>query len=253
MNPSALLQVENHGELRVLTLNRPAALNALNRALAGALAESLSEAQTDASITAVILSGAGERAFCAGVDLKEAQAITAAEVPGWFAIISECYRQILVLDKPVIVALNGIAAGAGYQMALVADWRIGHSRTRMAQPEINAGLPSIMGSYFMRFYLPFGVNQELSYSGRQLHAEECRRLGLLNELVPPAELAEATRVRARALAAISSVTFRATKSRFREPVLAGFDAARAAAISGMQEAYAAGEPQRRIAEFLAKH
>lgn len=252
MNDTSLVLAEDHGDVRVLVLNRPAALNALNRALARAVIVALQGAQADNRVAAVVMTGAGERAFCAGVDLTEAQALTASDVPTWFTDISECYRQILLVDKPVIAALNGVAAGGGYQMTLMADWRIGHARTRMTQSEINAGLPSIMGAYLMRFYLPHSLNQELSYSGRVMHAEECRRLGLLNELVPPAELFDAARVQARVLAAKAAVAFIATKARFREHVLAGFDDARAAAIAGMQAAYAAGEPQRRMAEFLAK-
>ncbi|MSR15784.1 MAG: enoyl-CoA hydratase/isomerase family protein [Gammaproteobacteria bacterium] len=252
MNGATLVLTEDRGEIRVLSLNRPAALNALSRAMANAIVAALRQAHSDPAVAAVVLTGVGERAFCAGVDLKEAQALTVAEVPAWFTEISECYRQILLVDKPVVVALNGVAAGGGYQMALVADWRIGHPRTRVTQPEINAGLPSIMGAYLMRFYLPLSLNQELSFSGRILHAEECRRLGLLNEIVPALELTETAYAQARALAAKSRVAFVATKARFREEVLAGFESARAAAIAGMQAAYAAGEPQRRMAEFLTK-
>jgi enoyl-CoA hydratase/carnithine racemase len=250
-DPALVLTTDQDG-IRILALNRPRALNALNRALAAAIVAALRDADAAADVRAVVLTGAGERAFCAGVDLDEAQALTVAEVPPWFAVISECYRQILVVDKPVVAALNGVAAGGGYQMGLVADWRIGHTRTRMTQPEINAGLPSVMGAYLMRFHLPHSINQELSYTGRIMHAEECRRLGLLNELVPPDELAEAAILRARDLAAKSPAAFRATKARFRSLVLSGFAEARAAASAGMQAAYAAGEPQARMRAFLDK-
>jgi enoyl-CoA hydratase/carnithine racemase len=249
--PPVLLSSER-GRVRVLTLNRPSALNALSRELAAAIVEALRLAHDDPAVGAVILTGAGERAFCAGVDLREAAAMTAAEVPAWFALISECYRQVLLTDKPVISALNGVAAGGGYQIALVSDWRIGHSRTRLTQPEINAGLPSIMGSYLMRFYLPLGVNQELSYSGRLVHAEEGRRLGLINELCNPDELEESALARANELSGKAHSAFVSTKQRFREAVLEGFEAARSAAIAGMQAAYHAGEPQIRMQQILAR-
>jgi enoyl-CoA hydratase len=252
MHDVELVHIEDHGGVRLLRLNRPAALNALNRALARAIVAALQVANGDPAVAAIVMTGAGERAFCAGVDLKEAQSLTVADIPAWFTDISECYREILLVDKPVVVALNGVAAGGGYQMALVADWRVGDARTRMTQPEINAGLPSIMGAYLMRFYLPLSLNQELSYSGRLLHAEECRRWGLLNDIVPPAELIDAANRQARVLAAKSAVAFMATKARFRDHVLSGFADAREAAIAGMQAAYAAGEPQRRMAQFLAK-
>lgn len=252
MTEQPLVLSTDRDDVRVLALNRPRTLNALNRALARAVVAALHAAAATPSVRAVVLTGAGERAFSAGVDLAEAQGLTAADVPAWFTDLSECYRQILLLDKPVIAALNGVAAGGGYQLGLVADWRIGHTRTRMTQPEINAGLPSIMGSYLMRFHLPHGVNQELSYSGRIVHAEECRRLGLLNELVTPDELADAAFFRARDLAHKSPAAFRATKARFRALLLDGFEDARAAAIAGMQAAYAAGEPQALMRKFLAK-
>lgn len=252
MNDRALVIAADHEGVRTLTLNRPRALNALDRALARTLVDALSAAASASHVRAVLLTGSGERAFCAGVDLEEAVDLTVADIADWFTGISECYRQLLMIDKPVVAALNGVAAGGGYQLALVADWRIGHTRTRLAQPEINAGLPSIMGSYLMRFYLPHGINQELSYSGRLVHAEECRRLGLLNELVPPEELIETATHRAHELAGKSPAAFRATKARFRDHLLDGFEEARQAAIHGMQQAYAAGEPQARMRAFLER-
>jgi enoyl-CoA hydratase/carnithine racemase len=245
-----LVLTEQQGVVRCIALNRPSALNALTRALAAALVDALREADRDSDVGAIVLTGVGERAFCAGVDLAEAVALTPGDIPAWFTGISQCYRQILEVDKPVIIALNGVAAGGGYQMGLVADWRIGHPGTRMSQPEINAGLPSIMGSYLMRFHLPHGINQALSYTGQALDATQCQHLGLLNELVPQPQLAAAALSRARDLADRSPQAFRATKSRFREQILAGFDAARAAAIAGMQAAYAAGEAQRHMQAFL---
>lgn len=242
--------IEQQGEVRCIAINRPGALNALTRALAAALVDALSDAAKDSYTRAIVLTGVGARAFCAGVDLAEAVKLTPADIPAWFTGISQCYRQILEVDKPVVTALNGVAAGGGYQMGLVADWRIGHPGTRMSQPEINAGLPSIMGSYLMRFHLPHGLNQALSYTGQILDAAQCQQLGLLNEVVPPAELATAALARARDLAGRSSQAFRATKARFRDQVLAGFDEARAAAIAGMQAAYAAGEAQARMHAFL---
>ena len=249
MEPPLEITTDTQG-IRLLKLNRPAALNALSRALAGAIVEGLVAADAAPEVRAIVLSGSGERAFCAGIDLAEASVLTVAEIAPWFTLISNCYRQIMLVNKPVIVALNGVAAGAGYQMALVGDWRIGHSRTRLLQPEINVGLPSIMGAYLMGFHLSASLNQELSYTGRIMHAEECRRHSLLNELVTPEEFHDATHARALALAALSPSAFRATKARFRAQVFAGFEEARLAAIEGMEAAYAAGEPQARMARFL---
>jgi len=252
MPEAAPLRVSERDGVRLLTLHRPRALNAITRELANALGRALEDAGRDGGVRAVVLTGSGERAFSTGVDLEEAASLTPAEVPSWFTALSECYLRVLRLDKPVVAALNGLALGGGYQLGLVADWRIGHLRTRLGQPEVNAGVPSIMGSYLMRFYLPLGINQELSYTGRLLHAEEGRRLGLLNELVPPEELDDAAFERARELAHRPALAFRATKARFRDHVLEGFEDARAAAIAGMQAAFVAGQAQAAMKAFLAR-
>ena len=122
----------------------------------------------------------------------------------------------------------------------------------MAQPEINAGLPSIMGSYLMTLHLPWSLNQELSYTGRMMEADECRRLGLLNDLVEPPELLPRAFARAGELASKAPTAFRATKARFRELTLRGFEEAFRAVVRGMEESYASGEPQAIMARFLAR-
>lgn len=250
MNAITPLLAADRDGVRTLTLNRPAALNALSRGLAAAFVQALREAAADRAVAAVVVTGSGDRAFCAGVDLAEAAGLGVADIPDWFGAISACYREVLLTDKPVIVALNGVAAGGGYQIALVADWRLGCARTRLLQPEILAGLPSIMGAYLMRFHLPLGLNQELSYTGRAVHADECRRLGLLNELTASESLAEAAFERARDFARRPSTAFKATKARYRAQILAGFDEAREAAIAGMQASYAAGVAQDCMRRFL---
>jgi enoyl-CoA hydratase/carnithine racemase len=235
--------------IAVITFNRPQHLNALSTPLAREIVAALEAAGADEAVKGIVLTGAG-RGFSAGVDLNEALSLTVADIEPWFRRVAACYRQILLVEKPVVAALNGIAAGGGYQMSLVSDWRIGHTGTRMSQPEINAGLPSIMGAYWMSLHLPWALNQELSYTGRIMEAEECRRVGLLNELVETAELLPRAKARAAFLAGKSPTAFRNTKARFRELAFAGYDAAYAAAVAGMQASYANGEPQAVMLRFL---
>ena len=243
--------VEDIGANRVISLNRPERLNAVNRQLARDVVASLRAANVDDGVRASVLTGSG-RAFSAGAERREASALSVGDIEPWFRDVSGCYRQILLTDKPVVAALNGTAAGAGFQIALVSDWRVGDSQTRMAQPEINAGLPSIMGSYLMTFHVPWSLNQELSYSGRAMDAEECRRLGLLNDLVEPADVLPRALTRAEELAGKARLAFRATKARFRELVLRGFDEAYLAVVRGMEDSYASGEPQKIMTRFLTE-
>ena len=240
------------GGIAVLTLNRPQALNAVSIELAESLAAALEECGGDDATRAIVLTGAGDRAFSAGVDLREASTMEVARIEEWFGTVCRTYTGILAVDKPVVVALNGLAAGAGFQIALVSDLRVGHPGIRMGQPEINAGLPSIMGSYWMTLHLGWAKNQELSYTGRFMDCDECERLGLLAAVV------EANRVIGRAkelageLAAKAPLAFRRTKARFRELAMRGFEEAFRAGTLGQQAAYARGEPQAIMANFLRR-
>jgi enoyl-CoA hydratase/carnithine racemase len=246
-----LVLVESHDELAVVTLNRPQALNALNAALRREVAETMGRLGADDRVRAVILRGAGDRAFCAGLDLKEARQVTPEEVEARFGEMRAMYESLRALEKPLVAALNGVAAGAGFQMALLSDLRLGHSGTRMGQPEINAGLPSIMGSYLMTLHLGLARNLELSLTGRLMDAEEAARIGLLNRVVPREELMNESLRLAGELGAKAPTAVRWTKRRFREITQAGFDAAARAAVQAQQEAYRQGEPQRIMEAFAA--
>jgi enoyl-CoA hydratase/carnithine racemase len=246
------LLCERQDGIVLLSFNRPHALNAMTTRMARETVAALDACASDRSVDAVILAGAGERAFCAGVDLEEAHTLEARQVRHWFKQVARVYRTILEIDKPVIAALNGIAAGAGFQCALVSDLRVGCTRTRLSQPEIKAGLPSIMGSYWMTLHLPWGLNQELSYTGRELDAAESLRHALLNDLVQPEALLPRARARAQEVCEKSGPAFRRTKARFRKLALAGYDAAFKAAVKGMEASYRQGEAQRIMGAFLAR-
>ena len=240
------------GGIAVLTLNRPKALNAISIELAEGLVGALEECGADPATRAVVLTGAGERAFSAGVDLREASTMEVSRIEAWFGTVCRAYAAILAIDKPVVAALNGLAAGAGFQIALVSDLRVGHPGTRMGQPEINAGLPSIMGSYWMTLHLGWAKNQELSYTGRFMDCAECERLGLLAAVVETGEVLGRAKELAGELAAKAPVAFRRTKARFRELAMRGFEEAFRAGTLGQQAAYAEGVPQAIMASFLAR-
>ena len=238
--------------IAVLTLNRPRALNAVSIELAEALVAALADCGTDPGTRAVVLTGTGDRAFSAGVDLRDASTMDAARIEDWFGTVCRAYTSILAVDKPVVAALNGLAAGAGFQIALVSDLRVGHPGIRMGQPEINAGLPSVMGSYWMTLHLGWAKNQELSYTGRFMDCDECERLGLLAAVVPAERVPGRAKELAGELAAKAPVAFRRTKARFRELAMRGFEDAFRAGTLGQQAAYAAGEPQAIMADFLRR-
>lgn len=248
-----VVRIERDGDgIAVLTLNRPRALNAVSIALAEALSAALDECGADPATRAVVLTGAGDRAFSAGVDLREASTMEVSRIEEWFGTVCRAYTGILAVDKPVVAALNGLAAGAGFQIALVSDLRVGHPGIRMGQPEINSGLPSVMGSYWMTLHLGWSKNQELSYTGRFMDCDECERLGLLAAVVEADRVLDKAKELAGELAAKAPVAFRRTKARFRELAMRGFEEAFRTGTLGQQAAYAEGEPQAIMASFLGR-
>ncbi|MEM7423162.1 MAG: enoyl-CoA hydratase-related protein, partial [Pseudomonadota bacterium] len=124
--------------------------------------------------------------------------------------------------------------------------------TRLGQPEINAGIPSVMGSYWMSLHLGWSINQELSMTGRTMDAAEARHYGLLNRVVEPDKVIPTACDLADHLAGKLPTAWARTKKRFREVALSGFDEAFRAGVLGQQEAFAKGEPQAFIDDFFAK-
>jgi enoyl-CoA hydratase/carnithine racemase len=144
-----------------------------------------------------------------------------------------------------------VAAGSAFQVALLADFRIGHAGVRMGQPEINSGIPSTTGPWIMREILGIARTIDLTLTGRMMEAPECLALGLINRMVPAEQvLPEAVRL-GEELAAKPPVAMRLNKQRFREMTEAGFRDCLEAGMRLQREAFATGEPARMMEEFFA--
>lgn len=234
-----------------VTLNRPRVLNAVDQALREALIGTLAALQADPGTRAIVVTGAGDRAFCAGQDLAEAAAFDVDDVAAWFKHQRAALQALRDFTKPAVAALNGVAAGAGFQIGLLCDIRVGHPNLRIGQSEIRAGLASVIGSYLMTLHLGLSKNLELSLTGNLVSGTEAHALGLINFLVPREEVVTRALAVAAELAAQAPNAMRLTKERFRDLTQAGFDAAIAAAVEAGKVAYASGEPQARMREFLA--
>lgn len=244
--------LEHAGEVAVLRLNRPAVMNAVNAPLRAALTQRLQALGADPRVRAIVLTGSGERAFCGGQDLDESATIDTHNLAGWLNRQHAMYQAVRDVDKPLVAALNGTAVGAGFQIALMCDLRVAHAALRMGQPEVRAGLASIVGSYLMSLQIGHSLNQQLSLTGELITGERAHAIGLVNDLVPAGEVLPRAIERARALAALPGAALRATKQRFRERTQAGFEEACSAGIRYQLECYSTGEPQRAMREFIAR-
>ncbi len=169
----------------VITLNRPDVLNAWHAPMRDELVAALTACDADPEIRAVVLTGAGDRAFSAGQDLNEAKDFDPDRAEAWIREWERLYDRLRTLSKPVIAALNGVAAGSAFQVALLCDFRIGHPGVRMGQPEIDAGIASTTGPWIMREMLGLARTIDLTLTGRLMDAAECLSVGLLTRVVAP--------------------------------------------------------------------
>ncbi|MGY1439714.1 enoyl-CoA hydratase/isomerase family protein [Streptomyces reniochalinae] len=236
-----------------VTLNRPEKLNAWTGPMREELIAALETLGADEKCRAVVLTGAG-RAFCAGQDLAETAAIDPddhAAAAAWIDDFGRLFRVLRGLEKPTVAAVNGVAAGSGFQFALLADLRIGHAEVKMGQPEVLSGIPSITGIWAMRGILGRAKTTEFALTGRLVDGTEAQRLGLLSRLVAADEVRAEALAEAARLAEFPPGAVALTKGRIRELDDAGLDEAIAAAKKVHTAAYATGEPQREMARFLA--
>jgi len=247
--PAVLVERLDDG-VAVVRLNRPAALNAVNEDLRRALPPALAALDADEQVRAVVVTGAGERAFSAGQDLDEAARYTIDDVDRWFTELHAAYGAVRALDKPTVAAVVGVAAGAGYQIALYCDLRVTHPEAKIGQPEVKTGLGSILGTSLMMWHLPFGINAELSLTGDFVSGERAYQLGIVNALVPRREVMTKAIALARALGARPPNAIRLTKQRMRELTQTQFDDILVAAKRYQRLAYESGEPQRTMPRLL---
>jgi enoyl-CoA hydratase/carnithine racemase len=183
------LLVEREGAVAILTINRPQVLNALNTPTMDDLRRAVLEVKHDASVRAVILTGAGEKSFVAGADINELAAQTPTQGKEHALRGQHVLDLIENMGKPVIAAINGFALGGGCELAMACTLRIAADTARLGQPEINLGiLPGYAGTQRLSRLVGKGVAMDLLLTGRQVKADEALQIGLVNRVVPAADL-----------------------------------------------------------------
>ncbi len=231
MDASApVLLQERSNRVTTLTLNRPQVLNAFDEALVRDLTQALRDAERDPEVGAVIITGAG-RAFCAGQDLQSRREIfERGEVPHLGVGLRERYKPMIMrirtLEKPVIAALNGVAAGAGCGLALACDLRIAAEEASLVMSFARVGLALDSGSsFFLPRLVGLGRALEIAFTGEPVPAREAERVGLVNHVYPADELLPRTRELAERLAHGATQALGLIKRDLNRALSVGLDAA----------------------------
>jgi enoyl-CoA hydratase len=213
-----LLEIREN--IALLTLNRPKVLNALNRAVFTELSTAIEEIAANDAIRAVLLTGAGEKAFAAGADIQELAAVSALEGQQLAERGQRIFSQIENLGKPVIACINGFALGGGCELAMATTIRIASETARLGQPEVKLGLlPGYGGSQRLPRLVGKGAALKLLLTGEMITAAEALRIGLVDEVVPTSELLPRGLQLAQTMAGMAPIAIRQTIA----AVNAGYD------------------------------
>jgi len=183
------LIIEKNENLTIIKLNRPKALNALNKELLTELDQVVSAFEEDNNVRVVIITGEGEKAFVAGADIGEMSKLTAEEGKVWGLLGARVFRKIEKSKKIYIAAINGFALGGGCELAMSCDIRVASSKAKLGQPEVGLGIiPGYSGTQRLQRLVGMGKAKELIFTCNIIKADEALTIGLVNHVVEPEEL-----------------------------------------------------------------
>jgi enoyl-CoA hydratase len=247
------IDVEIADRIAVVTMNRPEALNAFNSEQIDLLGVAIHAIGADRTVRAVILTGAGDRAFAAGADIKEMAQLTPAEGLAFGRKGQALANAIELLPQPVIAAVNGYAFGGGCELAIACDIRIASEYARFAQPEVGLGIPPGWGGTqrLPRLIGP-GFAAEMIYTGRHVHADEALRIGLVNAVHPLDQLLPAAREMAARVADNSPAAVRAAKRLISLAVAGDQGAGLAAEAASFGAAFSTVDQREGMTAFVEK-
>ena len=208
-----MIQVAREGAVAVLTIDRPEAMNALDVGTLEELRDRLVELRDDKEVGAIVLTGAGEKAFAAGADIKYMSALSVDEAKEWGGLGQEVGRLLETGPKATIAAVNGFALGGGCELALACDIRYASSTAKLGQPEVNLGIfPGWGGTQRLARVCGLGVAKDLIVTGRVVDSDEALRIGLVSGVFAPGELMEKTLEVGRTIASKGPLAVAAAKA-----------------------------------------
>ena len=226
------LLAENRDGLLFITLNRPQKANALSIEMTRGLADALHNARSDAAVRGVLITGAGERVFSGGVDVRQASTLPPEEFrqarsTSFFAVLIE----LVDFEKPVVAAVNGVASGGGFMIAALADVIVAADSASFALPEIDLGTPALAGLAILDPLMGGALAYDLVQSGRHLSATEGERHGLVRAVTPCADVVTRAEYLVRELMAKKPRAFAASKAWMRKPVRVALESAEQAMVT----------------------
>lgn len=248
-------RIEDHGaagHVVWLTIDNRDKLNAVGKSLIEQLGAAASGLADDPDLRAVVVTGAGERAFVGGADIRELAENTPESGRRFITALHHANQALRRLPVPVIGRINGYCLGAGLEIAASCDMRVAAMTARFGMPEVRVGLPSVIEAALLARLIGWGKANELMLTGEMIGAEEALACGLVERAVPPGELDQAVRSWLDAILAAGPRAIRAQKALIGEWQHLPLEDAVAAGIDYLADAYTTDEPRRMMAAFLAR-
>lgn len=247
------IDVLKNGQLATVVINRPDAMNAMTAEMFRQMARAFTDLEQDAQVRAAIVSGAGSKAFSAGVDIKEMKDFTSVEAQAHIGSLVDVFDGIERFPKPVIAAVNGYALGAGCEICLAADIRICSDSARFGQPEVGIGvLPGGGATQRLPRAVGLGHAKEMIYTGRMVDAQEALRWGLVNAVYPAERLMDEARALAEKIVANAPQAVYAAKSAINQGASAHLAFGRAYEIGMWAYLFSTEDQKEGMSAFLEK-
>ena len=245
--------LELRGPVAVLTLENPGKLNALSIEILDELDGHLDAVESDDAVRAVVITGAGEKAFAAGADIGHMREATVQQARDYAERGHELFARIEAFGKPVIAAINGFALGGGCELVLACDIRLASDNARLGQPEVNLGIfPGWGGTQRLPRLTSPGFAKELIFTGRHVTADEAEAAGLVNHVYPLAELLDRAVAMGEEIAQKSPLAVSVAKGLVNQAMEGGYREALAQELAAFGDAFASEDQREGMAAFFEK-
>lgn len=249
----ANVTLEKEGKIAIVTINRPKALNALNSDTLKDIETVVDELAKDDEVYAVIVTGAGEKAFVAGADITEMKDLNAIEGRKFGILGNRVFRKIENLDKPVIAAVNGFALGGGCELSMACDIRIASSKAKFGQPEVGLGItPGFGGTQRLARIVGTGMAKEMIYTAKIIKADEALRIGLVNRVADPEKLMDEAKELANTIAAQAPIAVKLCKSAINHGIQCDIDTALMYESEAFGECFSTADQKEGMTAFTEK-
>ena len=239
-------------DIAIITLKNEKKLNAWNSDMRASIIEFFKKHKKNKKIKAIIFTGSGPKAFCSGQDLSELTNFSEKNVINWLNQFKILYTAIKSCKTPIIGAINGVAAGSGFQLALLTDVRVSHKTAKFGQVEINSGIVSVIGPWIIEKVLGYSNSVELCLTGSLVKGKIAKEKGIVHHITNKNNVMKKSMQIAKELAAKPDMAMRLTKKRLFEIFKKDMKKTFEIAVKYHKKSFSSGEPQKVTKKFLKK-